>query len=73
MLDRYVEGVSFDALHEALNTGGRTRVAEGMSKWHPAILGQMLEAVALAKEKRYRGEHSDFTAGVRRVEQAIGS
>ncbi len=59
-----LDRVDFRQLHDVLNARGGLLVGEAMGKWHPAILGEMLKAVALAKRKRYPGCHPDYDSGV---------
>lgn len=61
----------FEDVHDQLNTGQTGAVASLMETWHPAILGQMLEAVAEAKRRRYPGPHPDYEAGVQAAIRAV--
>jgi hypothetical protein len=53
-----------------LNTGGAALVGKAMSDWHPAILGEMLKAVAVAKTARYPGHHPDYDEGLAAAQRA---
>lgn len=64
--------IDFDEFHDMLNGGGRLKIEEAMSDWHPAILGQLLEAIAKAKQHRYPLNHPDFNRGVEAVIAAKG-
>jgi len=52
--------MTFEEALECLNRFDITSVAAEMADWHPAILGQMVLAVEVAKQVRYLGWHPDY-------------
>ncbi len=54
-------------IHSALNCNNVDDVAETMSRWHPAILGQMLIAVDKAYNKRVNAPHRDYTGALAKI------
>lgn len=52
--------MTFEEAFERLNRYDVASVAEMMADWHPAILGQMLLAVQVAKGVRYLSWHPDY-------------
>ena len=64
--------MTFEEAFERLNHGDFAGVAEEMVTWHPAILGAMLQAVAVAKHQRYPLLHRDYDIGVRAVLRSVG-
>lgn len=61
-----------ETIYEALNAGDYRRVGEAMSEWHPAILGELLKAVAIAKTIRYPAPHGDYNEGLQKAADAAG-
>lgn len=62
--------LDLSVLHDALNRGRLADVGQTMSAWHPAILGELLRAIAFAKERRYPGHHRDYDEGLEAAQLA---
>jgi hypothetical protein len=62
--------VTFEEALKLLEKQDFKAVAEPMVTWHPAVLGQMLRAVAVAKRRRYPRHHPDFDIGVEAIQTA---
>lgn len=60
-------------MHDLLNTGQVATVGQALSDWHPAILGELLEAIGIAKTKRYPGRHGDYDAGLSKAALAAAT
>lgn len=52
--------ILFAQVYTALNEGRFKEVAELMKDWHPAVLGEMLKAVDVARQMRYPSYHPDY-------------
>ena len=52
--------MTFEEAYEELNSRNIDKVAEQMKRWHPAVLGMMLEAVHKARNMRYLSPHPDY-------------
>ena len=65
--------MTFEEAYELLNQLRTDEVAMEMDNWHPAILGEMLKAVAAAKRLRYPWYHEDYAEGAARVAESVGN
>jgi hypothetical protein len=52
--------IDFEQAKTLLENGFSTDVADQMSEWHPAVLGEMIRAVDAAKQRRRSSSHRDY-------------
>ena len=66
------QGTTMLEVHSELNVNNIEGVADTMSQWHPAILGQMLLAVDVAYKRRCNRPHNDYLSAVRHISKPGG-